>query len=195
MAASSSVRTPRLVWVLLGLWALLALVLSAGGALTRIFPPLFAFGFTALALVALVFVPTLRRWAETVSLRPLVLYHTVRFVGVAFLVLEAQGRLPAEWAIPAGWGDIAAAIGALAVAVLALPITSRGHWGAVLGWNVFGLLDILAVLGGAIRIARTDLSLLEPLTQVPLGLLPTFIVPLILVSHGLIFWRLAKERF
>lgn len=184
----------RLVLVLLGLWLAVALALTASGVLTRVFPPLFAFGSTALALGALAFIPALRAWAETVPLRPLVLYHTVRFVGIAFLLMEARGLLPAEWAVPAGWGDIIAATGALAVAALALPLTSPGRWRAALAWNAFGLLDILMVLSGGIRLARQDVSLLAPLTELPLGLLPTFVVPLILVSHLLIFWRLARSR-
>lgn len=179
--------------MILAVWAAIALFLATTGVLTRVFPPVFAFGFTALAGLALATVPALRDWARTVSLRPLVLYHTVRFVGIVFLVMEAAGSLPAEWAIPAGWGDIAAAVGALAVAFFALPVRGRGSRWAVLGWNVFGLIDILAVLIGGIRLARTDVSLLQPLTELPLALLPLFIVPLVLVSHGLIFWRLWRE--
>ncbi len=42
-------------------------------------------------------------------------------------------------------------------------------------------------LGGVTRLARADFTLLEPLTHLSLGLLPTFAVPLILVIHVLIF--------
>ena len=184
----------RLVLLLLAGWLLLALALVAGGVLDRVFPPLFAFGSAALALGALALVPALRTWAERVPLRTLVLYHLVRFVGIVFLVMAARGTLLDVWAVPAGWGDIAVAVTAIALAVLALPVTSRGRWGAVLAWNTFGLIDILFVLGSAARLVRTDPAQLEPLTQLPLGLLPTFIVPLVLVSHVLIYWRLVRER-
>jgi hypothetical protein len=37
----------------------------------------------------------------------LILPHTLRVVGVAFLIVMAQGHLPAIFAVPAGLGDIA----------------------------------------------------------------------------------------
>ncbi len=190
----AATRSPRLLWTILGVWFVIAIVLSLSGIMARVLPPVFAFGFTVLALAALALTPTLRAWAETVSLRPLVLYHTVRFVGIVFLIGAAQGWLAAEWAVPAGWGDIAVAALALPVAFMACPVTSRGRWQAVLAWNTFGLLDILFVLGSAISLVGGDLNPLFPLTQFPLGLIPTFIVPLILVTHGLIYWRLLRER-
>lgn len=184
----------RLVWTILAGWLLIALALSLSGMLERVLPPVFAFGFTALALAALAFVPALRAWAQTVPLRLLVLYHTVRFVGIVFLIGAAQGWLPAVWAVPAGWGDIAVAALALPVAFLACPVTNRGRWWTALAWNTFGLLDILFVLVSAIRLVRVDLTPLLPLAQFPLALIPTFIVPLILVTHTLIYWRLARDR-
>ena len=98
------------------------------------------------------------------------------------------------WAVPAGWGDLAVAVTAVLVAVFALPVTSRGRWWAVLAWNTFGLLDILLVLGSAVRLVGIDPTLLRALTHFPLGLLPVLIVPLILVSQVLIYGRLARER-
>lgn len=184
----------RLVLSLLAGWLLLALVAVTAGVLDRVFPPVVAFGLTALSLAALAFVPALRTWAECVPLRTLVLYHLVRFVGIVFLVMAARGTLPAEWAVPAGWGDIAVAVAAIAVVFLALPVTNRGRWWAVLAWNTFGLIDILFVLGSAARLVRADPTTLEPLLRLPLGLLPTFIVPLVLVTHALIYWRLVRER-
>lgn len=186
--------SPRLVPMLLAGWTVLALAVVFGGVLERVFPPVFAFGLTALALLAVAFVPALRAWTRAVPLRVLVLYHTVRFVGLALLVMAAQGALPAVWAVPAGWGDLAVAVTAVLVAVFALPVTSRGRWWAVLAWNTFGLLDILLVLGSAVRLVGIDPTLLRALTRFPLGLLPVLIVPLILVSHVLIYGRLARER-
>ncbi len=187
-------RASRLVWGVLGVWLLLALALALSGVLERVLPPVFAFGFTGLALAALAFVPALRAWAETVPLRWLVLYHTVRFVGIVFLVGAAQAWLPAGWAVPAGWGDIAVAVLALPVARWACPVTNRGRWWAVVAWNTVGLLDILFVLISAVRLVGVADNPLLPLAQFPLALIPTFLVPLILVTHLLIYWRLAKER-
>ena len=184
----------RLVLSLLAVWLLLAVVAVSADVLDRVFPPVVAFGLMALSLAALSLVPPLRVWAERVTLRSLVLYHLVRFVGLAFLVMTARGALPAVWAVPAGWGDIAVAVTAIGVAALALPVVTRERWRTVLAWNTFGLIDIVFVLVSAARIARADITLLEPLTRLPLGLLPAFIVPLVLVSHVLIYWRLLRDR-
>ena len=193
--ASSSSAT-RLVLVILGVWFALALVVSlTGGAealFVRVLPPPVVGVLAVLALVAVFAVPRLRTWAETVPLRVLVSYHMVRFVGIAFLVLAARGALAEEWAVPAGWGDIAVAVLALVVAALACPPTTRSRWVAVTAWNAFGLADILFVLSSAVQLA--DPTQLAPLTQFPLNLIPLFVVPLILVTHVLIFWRLLREH-
>jgi hypothetical protein len=196
VAPSPSVH--RRVLVGLAAWFVLALVVSASGTVAavvpRVPPPVFVGGLAALALAAMFAVPALRAWAAAVPLRALVGYHAVRFVGIAFLVLAARGALAPEWAVPAGWGDVAVAALALVVAAVACPPATRGRRLAVLAWNAFGLLDILFVLGSGARLALADPDALEPLTRLPLALLPTFVVPLILVTHVLIFWRLFRER-
>jgi hypothetical protein len=48
------------------------------------------------------------------------------------------------------------------------------------------------VVATAGRIARADPASMGPLRYLPLSLLPTYFVPLIIASHVLIFWRLAR---
>jgi hypothetical protein len=63
--------------------------------------------------------------------------HAFRFVGGVFLIVMAQGHLPAAFALPAGIGDI--------VTATAAPLVARRAGGrrAALVFNAFGLLDLL----------------------------------------------------
>ena len=142
------------------------------------------------SLIAIWRFPPLRAWIDTVDLRALVLYHTVRFVGIAFLILYAQGKLPYAFAVPGGWGDIVIAVLAIGVAMTSLPIKDRRQWWCVMIWNVLGLIDILMVIGTGLRIGLSDMSQMVALTAFPLSMLPLFIVPLIITTHVVIFLRL-----
>lgn len=187
----------RAVFTVLGLWLAAAAIVGASGLFYGV-PPAVVAGtnvtLVTLSLLALYFVQPLREWVRTVPVRVLVLYHTVRFVGIAFLVLHSQGVIPGAFAVPAGWGDIAVAVLALVAAFAAAPITSRGRWWAVALWNVLGLLDILFVLRTGIGLGLADVTQMLWITAFPLSLLPTFIVPLVIVTHILIFAHLWHNR-
>ena len=88
---------------------------------------------------------------------PFVLFHLVRIAaGAYFLVLGARGVLPREFTTPAGWGDILVGIGAMWVLMRCLPVRTAWQRVALLVWNVAGLLDILGVLGNAVRLYAED---------------------------------------
>lgn len=188
-------RTGRVVAAVLGLWLLVAIAIGASGGFYGTSTPIIGATnglLVSLSLLAVFFVRALRGWVREIPLRWLVLFHTVRFVGIAFLVLHAQGAIPAAFAITAGWGDIAVAVSAIIVAVWALPIVSRFRWWTVLAWNVFGLFDILFVLRTGIGLGIADPAEMVWITAFPWSLIPTFIVPLVLVTHVLIFVRLRR---
>src|ERR1700728_3126515 len=80
-----------------------------------------------------------RPWTE--ALRPLLVLHSFRFLGLAFLVPGVVSPdLPAAFAHSAAYGDMIAAILAL-VALQMLP----GAAGAAAGWifNLWGFADIV----------------------------------------------------
>lgn len=145
---------------------------------------------TALLLFACWKVQTLQGWVMTVELRWLVLLHLTRFVGFYFFVLCSRGELPFAFAAPAGWGDIIVA----ALAVLLLALSNARNWSMLIIWNTIGLTDILFVVLTALRLGLEDGRSMHVLREFPLSLLPTFLVPLIIVSHVLIFFRAAKLK-
>lgn len=136
--------------------------------------------------------------ARTLDLRWILALHVLRApIGAAFLLLMHQGRLTPEFAVPAGWGDIVAGLGALALLPLvgaAIPRSSmRRRLLAV--WNVIALADIVFVVMTAQRIAvlRGDFDALSGLVGFPGLLLPLFLVPLVVATHVLIIARLRLE--
>ena len=196
VALNVATRGRRLLVAALTVWFTLALVASLTEALRGKPAPVLMgviAGLTALCLLVSWKGPSIHTWAKHTSFRVLVGFHAVRFVGIAFLVLHARGEL-GDFALTAGWGDILVAITAIAVVLFVLPIDDWRDWWIVLGWNVFGLADILLVVVTAARLGLADLTAVAPLTGFPMSLLPTFLVPLIISTHFLIFWRLWRTR-
>jgi hypothetical protein len=184
------------VVVLGGTWLAVAAAAAAFGytqALRPPAPPVIVAALTLLALLTLFVVSPLRTWATTVDLRALVALHLTRLpAGAYFLVLYQRGELPYAFAVPGGVGDMLVALLALGVLVGVRPVTAGGRrlYGV---WNLLGLIDILFVVGTAARIGAADPAALLALLELPLSLLPTWLVPLIIASHAVIGWRLARR--
>lgn len=149
--------------------------------------PASVIGLSGLLVLAYFRIAAVRAWVDSLDLRALVLVHVTRFVGVYFLVLYQRGELPREFAVPAGVGDIIVAM--LALVVIVIPIADQLRHRAIVMWNVFGFVDILLVIITAARINVATPGELRPLTQLPLSLLPTFLVPLIVATHVILFVR------
>lgn len=115
----------------------------------------------------------------------LVLPHAFRHIGLVFLVPGVVAQpLPGGFADPAAYGDLAAAI----LALLSL-IALRGGWAGALAlvwvFNVVGTADLLNALRQADAIPGFGAA----------WYIPTFLVPLLLVTHFMIFVRLiARAR-
>jgi len=187
------VRTPLPIRLGLWVWLIAALLV---GRLELLQPlPLPAvqavlFGLTALLLLGCLRLPRLREWIDGLDLRALVLFHLTRYVGIYFLILYRRGELPFDFAVRGGLGDIVVATLALLVCVLPLRETLRRR--AITIWNVIGFLDIMMVVFYAARNGWAGNPQMKLLTVLPLSLLPTFIVPVILATHVLIFLRLRR---
>lgn len=181
------------VVLILGAWICIAAGASLAGWLERASAPVVAgmvWTLAAMALFACWKVPTLQRWTMRVELRWLVLLHLTRFVGFYFFFLCSRGELPFAFAAPAGWGDITVA----ALAILLLALSGARNWSMLIIWNTVGLTDILFVVMTALRLGLEDWQSMHALREFPLSLLPTFLVPLILASHILIYFRAARLK-
>ena len=180
-------------YIIVGLlWLLTAVCLGASGRVATWRPPIpqiVLVGLTALVLVAVVALPRFRRWVRALDLRWLVALHLTRFVGIYFLVLYYRdGALPYAFAVPGGWGDILVAT--LALGLLAVSGSLETRRALVGMWNALGLIDILFVVATASRLALANPDSMSALLRLPLSLLVTFLVPLIIASHVVVFWRI-----
>jgi hypothetical protein len=134
-------------------------------------------------LLALVLVPRFRSWALTVDIRYLIAVHFVRFVGFYFLYLYSLGELPYNFAVLGGWGDIVVAC----LAVVAILLV--GSKPVIVIWNLLGLADILGVAAAAAPDEIAVPGSMHMLDRFPLILLPTLLVPVIIVTHWLMLFR------
>jgi hypothetical protein len=139
-----------------------------------------AFSLIAWGVVTARYVwPELRLQLRAEALRPLLILHSFRFIGLAFLVPGVVSPdLPSAFAHPAAYGDLIAA----ALALLSLSSLPTGA-GVAVTWifNVWGTADLLNAFYQANRTG---------LLAGQLGstyFIPTFIVPLLLITHGLAF--------
>ena len=184
------------VLLVIVLWLVAAIVFGASGLPQRLKPPapqVLLLGLSVLSLLAVFLLPRLRTWAEALDVRWLVALHLTRFVGFYFLLLYNRGEMPKAFAVTAGWGDNVVATLAILLLVAGAP-PRQGRWLLYLIWNIIGLIDILFVIATAARIGIKDPASMHALLTLPLNLLPTWLVPLIIASHIVLFVRLAGMR-
>ena len=146
-----------------------------------------AFSLVAWALVSALYIwPELRLRQQAEALRPLLILHSFRFVGFAFLVPGVvSADLPSSFAHAAAYGDILAAI----LALLSLLLLPRGA-GVAMAWifNLWGTFDLLNAFYQAnhagLRAGQLGAAYF----------IPTLIVPLLLITHGLGFRILLQPQ-
>jgi len=153
--------------------------------------PLLIASLTALLFYTYLRLPGLRDWIDGLDSRALVQIHLTRFIGVYLLFLFYRGELPYTFAVPAGVGDIIVAF--LAVALIAGRLDQTRLRRFLTIWNVIGFIDIILVVIALARINHANPYELRSLTYLPLSLLPTFLVPLLIATHLMIFARLLRR--
>jgi len=148
-----------------------------------------AFGLVVWGAVAWQYIwPALRERRNPESLKPILLLHGFRFLGLAFVVPGVVSpELPATFAQPVAYGDFITAI----LALLALA-TLGTRSGTVLTWafNTFGAADLLCAfyLGSRISLADT------PGLLVAGYFILAVYVPLLLITHALAYRILLRTN-
>jgi len=146
-----------------------------------------AFSFIAWGIVTARYIwPELRLRQRAEALRPLLILHSFRFIGLAFLVPGVVAPdLPSAFAHSAAYGDIIAAILAV-LALTALPSASGvviawifSFWGTADLFNAFYQANHAGLMAGQLGATY---------------FIPTFIVPLLLITHGLGFRILLQHQ-
>jgi hypothetical protein len=148
-----------------------------------------AISFVAWGAVAWLYIwPALKEHPSAEALKPILLLHGFRFLGLAFIVPGVvSADLPAAFARSAAYGDLATGI----LALLALA-TLGSRTGTVLTWafSTIGTADLLfAFYEGN----RTSLANAPGLLGAAYFIVIAF-VPLLLITHGLAFRMLLRTK-
>jgi len=143
----------------------------------------FVLSLLVIALIARwVVTPWLAKQTRDEALFWLTLPHAFRHVGMVFLVPGVVAQpLPDSFAIPAAYGDLLAGV----LALLALVLLRARRPGAITMVWVFSIVGTVDLLN-ALR--HVDIP---PLFGAA-WYIPTFLVPLLLVTHYMIFVRLLR---
>ena len=146
-----------------------------------------AFSVIAWGIVAARYIwPALRLRQRSEALRPLLILHSVRFLGMAFLVPGVVSPdLPRAFATAAAFGDLVAA----ALALLSL-VSLQSTRGLLVAWifNAWGSVDLVNAF------YQANATGLSPGQLGAAYFIPTLIVPLLLITHGLAFRVLLQHQ-
>ena len=175
---------------------------NAYAATSETAAPTLLFGLLIPLMTAAVGLRLSGRIASLVSAIPLhwiVAAQVYRIGGGIFLILWADGRLPWQFALPAGIGDVTTGCAAVVMAAF-LAQKAPGALRATYAWCLFGIADLVVALtmGAMTSPGRAHLLAFDApnllISSYPLVMVPTFAVPLALMLHGLVLWRLRRER-
>jgi hypothetical protein len=146
-----------------------------------------AFSFIAWGIVTARYIwPRLRLLQRSEALQPLLILHSFRFVGLAFLVPGVVSPdVPSAFAHSAAYGDIIAATLAL-LSLVSLP----RRFGVFIAWifNLWGSADLLNAFyqAGNAGLLSGQLGAAY--------FIPTLVVPLLLITHGVAFRILLRHH-
>ncbi len=139
-----------------------------------------------LTAARLYLLPKLDEWEPRTILLPILLLHATRHLGLMFLAPGAvYPGVPAQFAYPAAFGDLLAAV----LALIAIPaVARRARSAKVLVWifNIEGTLDL------CLAIARATAYDAAPFMGAAYWI-PAFWVPALLVTHYVTFLLLLKH--
>jgi hypothetical protein len=143
--------------------------------------------------------PALQRTIESIPQQWMVSVQVYRVLGLVFLILHAEGRMPGEFAWPAGAGDVA--VGLLAPFVGIAYARGRAGSGAMVRiWNLLGISDLVVALTTGFLTSPSPLQMLaldrpnNLISTFPLVMIPVFLVPLSVLLHLASLEKLRRAR-
>jgi len=128
------------------------------------------------------------RVLDAVPQRWLIGVQFYRALGIIFLVLYGEGKLPGLFAWPAGVGDVLVGVLAPLVAI-AYARGPRENGDLVSAWNIFGIVDLIVAVATGIMTSPSPFQLFafdlpnELISAFPLVLIPTYLVPVSVLLH------------
>lgn len=181
------------IGLVLSAWFIAVLLWSQGGFFLKLsLHPLPNIGLLFIPIIVGVSILTrsinFQKIVDSIPQYWLIGAQITRVMGVAFLVLYARGLMPAEFAIPAGVGDIVIGATAPFMALILFLNLPFGR-GLAIAWNIVGSLElIVAIITGFLTSPTPyqSLALNNPnnfLFDFPMALVPVFAVPLALLLH------------
>jgi hypothetical protein len=178
----------KLTIELIAVWFLFALSASALHLLRnnsdRISFTVALAGLTPIVVFSVWFATSVkfRQFALSLSPRTLTFAQSWRILGSVFVLLQAHSALPASFALLAGYGDMAIGVTA---SLVAAKLANPSHRNSFLLWQTLGIADLLMAvsLGTMARVLGPHNISMAAMTVLPLSLVPTFIVPLLLIFH------------
>ena len=173
-AAGAATYVVLAIWAAAVTTAIVADVFAGDGASRLLLPAAQALPIAA-AAIGYRASPRFGNYLLALDLRLVLTAQLWRVIGIAFLFALAFGQLSAGFAVPAGIGDLATGIAALAVVLsLGNGTLTRGR---LYAFTALGVSDFLVA-------NATGLSL-EPsaLTAWPLAIFPTLMIPFFAVLH------------
>jgi hypothetical protein len=131
--------------------------------------------------------PKLAQWSPRSVVLPILLLHSFRHLGLMFLAPGGTyAGMPPQFAHPAAFGDLLAAVLAAAAIV---PVAKNARSAPLLVWifNLVGTADLLLAITLATTYGATAF-------MGPAYWIPAFWVPALLVTHYLAFMVLRQPR-
>ncbi len=183
-----------IIGVVLVVWLAAVLLLGAVGTFTR--PPgtppvpilLGVTGPLVVFLAAYWSSVRFRAFVLALNLPLAAAIQAWRAGGLAFIALYVYGVLPGVFAWPAGLGDIAIGVTAPWVVLALIRRPGFANSGIFVVWNLLGILDlVVAITTGALSSALASgapgIPTTGPMAQLPLVLIPAYLVPLFVMLH------------
>jgi hypothetical protein len=135
---------------------------------------------------------TFRAFILGADLRLVSAIQAWRWAGLGFLSLYAHGVLPGLFAFPAGLGDMAIGVTAPWIVLRLVRQPSFAASRRYVIWNVLGIVDFVVAVSMGILCSDffPEITKLvgnvttSPMTQLPLILIPAYMVPLFIMLHS-----------